>query len=86
MGSGPNGLPPVYFRVLAYAATNSTSANLAWTGLSKGSYTLYLAASDSNPFDTANFGNIYSYPVTSEVASWETISLVAVVALLLLIL
>lgn len=36
MGSGPNGLPPVFYRVLYYVAGNSTSANLAWTGLKSG--------------------------------------------------
>ena len=84
MGSGPNGLPPVYFKVLYYVSSNTTSANLAWSSMSSsGKYTLYLVASDSNPFDNANFGVIRSYAIVPEVASWEKIVAIAIFMLLL---
>jgi hypothetical protein len=63
-GSGPNGLPPVYFRILAYKTTDATSSYLAWTDMPDGSYNLYVMVSDNNPFDTANFGTIYKYPIS----------------------
>ena len=70
-GSGPNGLPPKYFQVVSYKATNSSSGNLAWTTMpSSGIFSVYVVASDDNPFDNANFGPIYSYTVTPEVPSW----------------
>lgn len=84
MGSGPNGLPPVYFRVLYYLPSNSTSTNLAWTGMSSsGKYTLYMIASDANPFDNANFGVIRSFPIVPEVASWEKMVAIGIAILLL---
>lgn len=30
-GSGPDGLPPAYFRILAYKTSDPTSSYLAWT-------------------------------------------------------
>lgn len=35
-GSGPNGLPPAYFRVLHYQSSDPSSANMAWNGLGSG--------------------------------------------------
>ena len=69
-GTGPNGVPPVFFRVLSYKTTDASSANMAWTSLTNGNYVMYMVASDDNPFDTANFGNIYSYPISPEVPAW----------------
>lgn len=64
-GSGPNGLPPVFYRVLSYQTTNPNSGNMAWTSLSGGPYTMYIVVSDNNPFDTANFGTITSYSIAA---------------------
>ena len=69
-GTGPNGVPPVFFRVLSYKTSDPSSANMAWTGLTNGNYIMYMVASDANPFDTANFGQIYSYPISPEVPAW----------------
>lgn len=63
MGSGPNGLPPVYYRVQYYASGNATSANLGWSGLKNGEYTMYVVVSDANPFDNANLGVVRSYRI-----------------------
>jgi hypothetical protein len=70
-GSGPNGLPPVFFRVLSYQTGNANSGNMAWTTMSGGPYKMYVVVSDNNPFDTANFGTISSYTINAEVPSWE---------------
>ena len=85
-GSGPNGLPPVYFRVLSYQAGSANSGNMAWTGMSGGPYTMYVVTSDNNPFDTAGFGTITSYTIYAEVPSWEGWMALAVLALLGLLL
>ena len=69
-GSGPNGLPPVHFRILAYKTTNAVSSYMAWTVLDKSTYDLYIMVSDNNPFDTANFGPITKYTITPEVPKW----------------
>jgi hypothetical protein len=85
-GSGPNGLPPVFFRVLSYQAGNANSGNMAWTTMSGGPYTVYVVVSDNNPFDTANFGTISSYTINAEVAAWEkfiTIGLLLLFCLLM---
>ncbi len=63
-GSGPDGLPPVDFRVLAYRTTDASSSNMVWTGLGSSTYKIYIMASDDNPFDTANFGQIRSYTIS----------------------
>lgn len=84
-GSGPNGLPPVFFRVLAYKSTDANSGNMAWNGLSKGSYTIYIVASDENPFDNANFGPISSYSITSEVPLGEPFLWAALLLVVLLL-
>ena len=57
---------------------------MAWTGLTNGNYILYMVASDDNPFDTANFGTIHSWPIAPEVPSWEKFMAVSLLALLLL--
>ena len=62
-GSGPNGLPPAYFRILAYKTSDPTSSYMAYTDIKKGSYTLYIMVSDNNPFDTANLGTISKYTI-----------------------
>lgn len=84
-GSGPNGLPPSFFRVLSYKTTIPTSGNMAWTGLTAGSYTMYIVASDDNPFDSANFGTIRSYSISAEVPAHEYFLAAAVLLLLALI-
>lgn len=63
-GSGPNGLPPVHFRVLSYKTGNPNSGNMAWTSFTGGPYSLYLVVSDDNPFDTATFGAITTYTIS----------------------
>lgn len=70
-GSGPNGLPPVFFRVLSYQTSDANSGNMAWTTMSGGPYKLYVVVSDNNPFDTATFSSISSYTINAEVPSWE---------------
>jgi hypothetical protein len=70
-GSGPNGLPPIFYRVVNYQSGTPSSGNMAWTSLSGGPYTLYIVVSDNNPFDTATFGAITSYTIQAEVPSWE---------------
>ena len=84
-GSGPDGIPPAFFRVLSYKTTDASSANMAWTSLTNGNYMLYMVVSDDNPFDTAQFGPIYSWPLTPEVPSWEKWAVVSVLALLMLV-
>lgn len=70
-GSGPNGLPPVYFRVLPYRTAEPYSSYLSYTGVGSENLTMYIMASDDNPFDTANFGAIRSYAISAEVPKWE---------------
>jgi len=62
-GSGPDGLPPLHFRILAYRTAVQSSSYIAWTDLQKGTCNLYIMVSDSNPFDTANFGTIRKYTI-----------------------
>lgn len=69
-GSGPNGLPPVFFQVLSYQTTDANSGNMAWTTMTGGPYKMYVVVSDNNPFDTANFGPITSYTISAEVPAW----------------
>ena len=70
-GSGPGGLSPVCFRVVVYVTTNPSSGNVGCTSLTgSGSYSLFVVASDNNPFDTANFGVIQKFTITKEVAMW----------------
>lgn len=69
-GSGPDGLPPVYFRILAYKTSDPTSSYLAWTDMTSGSYNLYIMVSDSNPFDTANLGQISKFEFSYETPKW----------------
>jgi len=69
-GSGPDGLPPVDYRVLAYRTTDLSSSNMAWTGMGNSNYKMYIMATDDNPFDTANFGTIRSFTISKEVPSW----------------
>jgi hypothetical protein len=86
-GSGPNGLPPQFFQVLDYKTTNSSSANLAWTSMpTTGIFSVYIVASDANPFDNANFGSIHSYTISPEVPSWEKYLFMGIAMLLVLIL
>jgi len=64
-GSGPGGSPPVFYKILAYKTSVSTSGNMAWTSMPQGSFTMYVVGSDDNPFDTANFGVIKSFKITN---------------------
>ena len=63
-GSGPNGLPPVYYRVLSYKTGSPNTGNMAWTSFTGGPYVLYMVISDDNPFDTATFGTITTYTIS----------------------
>ena len=83
-GTGPNGVPPVFFRVLSYKSTDLSSTNMAWTGLTSGTYVVYMVASDDNPFDTANFGIIHQFYIASEVPAWEGFMVLSLLAFLLL--
>ncbi len=89
-GSGPNGLPPAYFRILAYKTSDPTSSYIAWTDMKTGSYNLYIMVSDSNPFDMANLGSINKYSITYETPKWgfllASIKWAALIILLALIL
>ena len=69
-GSGPNGLPPVHFRILSYKTTDATSSYMAWTDMPEGSYDVYIMVSDGNPFDTANLGTINKFSFSNEVPKW----------------
>jgi hypothetical protein len=57
--------------VLSYKTNNASSGNLAWTSFTGGPYILYMVVSDDNPFDTASFGTVSSYSISTEVAAWE---------------
>lgn len=70
MGSGPDGMPPAYFRILAYNTNDPTSSYMAWTNMAQGTYDLYIMVSDSNPFDTANLGQISKFSFTYETPNW----------------
>lgn len=69
-GSGPDGLPPAYFRILAYKTSDPTSSYLAWTDMTEGTYNLYIMVSDNNPFDTANLGQINKFSISYETPKW----------------
>lgn len=84
-GSGPNGLPPVFYRVLTFKT--GTRLNMAWTSMTGGPYKMYVVASDNNPFDNANFGAIKTYSISVEVPKWgSTIIFALGLALLLFLL
>ena len=83
-GTGPNGVPPVFFRVLSYKTTDLSSANMAWTSLTSGSYVVYMVASDDNPFDTANFGIIHKFSIAAEVPAWGSYMVLSLLAFILL--
>ncbi len=85
-GSGPNGLPPIHFRILSYKTADPISGYMAWTDMPEGTYDLYIMVSDNNPFDTANLGTINKYTFSYEVPKWETLlTSFKLTALLLLI-
>lgn len=70
-GSGPNGLPPVFYRVLAYRTAEPYTSSVAFTGFGGSTLKLYIMFSDDNPFDTANFDErIRGYTIEPEVPSW----------------
>ena len=59
------------FKIVSYRASDANTGNIACTSLTgSGSYTLYVVASDDNPFDTANFGVIQKFRISNEVPSW----------------
>lgn len=78
-GSGPNGLPPVFFRVLAYRTAEPYTSSVAFTGLGSAKLKMYILPSDDNPFDTAEFDEslIKSHTISMEVAKWESYVLAA---------
>lgn len=45
------------------------SGYFGFTKLPLGEFRLYLVASDENPFDSANFGNMLSFNITNEILS-----------------
>lgn len=69
-GSGPNGLPPVYYKVLPYRTGEPYSSYAAYTGVGTENLTMFLLASNDNPFDTANFGTIRAYDIVAETPKW----------------
>ena len=62
------------------------SGYFAYTSLSKGTYNIYIACSDENPFDIAHFSSIKTYSLKNEVPTWSGRMLIAVVLLVLLLL
>ena len=62
-GSGPNGLPPVFYRVLAYKTDDIQTGYVAYTGVGEAKLKMYVLCSDENPFDTATFAEIHSYTI-----------------------
>ena len=85
-GSGPNGLPPTFYKVLAYRTDEPFTSSVAFTGLGDSQLTMYIMASSDNPFDNAEFGEIVSHKIVGEVATWEGFLGVAGVVLLALLL
>ena len=85
VGSGPSGLPPVYFQVLAYRTADSMSGYFAYTSLPQGTFNMYVAVSDENPFDTAQFSAIRKYEIKNEVPTYG-VRLVLVMLLLVVVL
>ena len=69
-GSGPDGLPPAFFRVLAYRTDDPNTGHMSWTSMPAGNLTMYILPSNDNPFDTTKFGTMQSYNISREVASW----------------
>ncbi len=84
-GSGPNGLPPAFFKIMAYRTADVTTGYMAMTGVPQGTYNLYVLASDSNPFDTNYFGQIVKVQVQLETPKWEQGLIVSFVALLVIL-
>jgi hypothetical protein len=70
-GSGPDGLPPLFFRVLGYRTSEYNSSYAAFMGIGDSKLRMYIVGSDDNPFDTANFGPIRMYEIKAEVAAWQ---------------
>ncbi len=82
-GSGPDGLPPVFYKVLAYRTAEKYSSYAAFTGLGTQNLNLYILGSNDNPFDTTSFGAIRKFSVKAEVPKWE--SRLGILGVLLLI-
>ena len=85
-GSGPDGLPPVYYRVLAYRTAEQDTGYVAYTGVGDSTLKMYIMASDDNPFDTAKFSTIREYTITKELPKWESHLVLIGVLLCLLVL
>ena len=84
-GSGPNGLPPVYYKILGYRTGEVETGYAAYTDVGDAALKMYILCSDDNPFDTANFGTIREYDIVAQVPAWEN-HLVAIGVLLCLML
>lgn len=86
-GTGPNGLPPVYYKVLAYRTDEADTGYAAYTDVGDSKLNMYIMCSDDNPFDTANFGTIRKYELAAETPKWEShlIALGVLLALMLLV-
>jgi hypothetical protein len=65
-GSGPNGLPPRFFKVLGYRTSEINSSYAAFVGIGYSRLRMYILVSDDNPFDTAIFGEIRKYVIEPE--------------------
>lgn len=70
-GSGPDGLPPLFFRVLGYRTSEFNSSYAAFVSIGTTKLRMYIMGSDDNPFDTANFGPIRMFEIKAEVPSWQ---------------
>jgi hypothetical protein len=69
-GSGPHGLPPLFFKVLGYRTTEPNSSYAAFVGIGSKRLRMYVVVSDDNPFDTAVFGEIRKYVIEAERPSY----------------
>jgi hypothetical protein len=47
------------------------SGYFAYTSLPQGTFNMYIAVSDENPFDTAQFSGIKSYALKNEVPAYS---------------
>lgn len=74
-GSGPNGLPPLFFKILGYKTSQASSSYVSYTGMPDENMTVYILGSDDNPFDDANFQSIIKHEISAEIPTWEKYAL-----------
>lgn len=56
---------------MAYRTSDPYSGYAAFVGLGTEKLIMYIMASDDNPFDTANFGQIRAISIEPETPKWE---------------